>query len=212
LENKIPQHLPIKVKVKNLNKKRWAHDLEIEVKNVSDKPIYFMYLHIILPEVKASNGLHIGFPMTYGRMPLIMFSTPIESTDVPIQPGEIHVFKIRESSAKGWDALREKENKREPKRIRLIFQTINFGDGTGYADAGGTPINIHKKISLNKACAPPLLTRSPDSFLQHAFSFLPASFPPVKFFSGRNIYVASKQFFIAAGHKLSGNTLCIRQT
>jgi hypothetical protein len=108
LEDKIPQHLPIKVKVKNLNSKRWVHDLEVEVTNTSEKPIYFLDFHIILPEVILIDD-SVGFPLRYGRIELIKFTTPLEPGDVPIQPGEVHVFKISKSSAQGWDDLREKK-------------------------------------------------------------------------------------------------------
>ena len=180
LEAKIPAHLPIKVKVKNLNSKRWVHDLEVEVTNTSEKPIYFLDFHIILPDVEGLLDDSVGFQLRYGRIELIKFTTPLEFNDVPIQPGEVHVFKIPNSSAEGWDYLREKEGKPEPKRVRLIFQLLNFGDGTGYADAGGRFVDIHKPVSLNKGCAPP--NSSPNSFLQTASSFLPAIPPePVGF-------------------------------
>src|SRR3712207_4633634 len=42
LDDKIPKHLPIKVKVKNLDKKNWVREVEVEVKNTGDKPIYFL--------------------------------------------------------------------------------------------------------------------------------------------------------------------------
>src|SRR5688500_18133169 len=32
----VPAHLPLKIKVKNVNSKKWAHDLEVEVTNTSD--------------------------------------------------------------------------------------------------------------------------------------------------------------------------------
>ena len=187
LENLIPEHLPIKVKIKNVNRKKWVHDLEVEVKNTSDKPIYFMLFAIILPDVIAEQN-PVGFNLTYGRMQLYMFDTPLEPKDVPIQPGDTYVFKIDKSSAKGWDYLREKKGKPEPKRIRIIFQSINFGDGTGYSDSGGTPVNINKKTSLNRTCLPP--NRSSGSVTQTASSFLPASFLPVKFSPAEPLKVA----------------------
>lgn len=137
LEDKTPQHLPIKVKVKNLNKKRWAHDIEVEVTNTSDKPIYFLLFYLSLPEVKSSSDIEIAFQLRFGRIELIKFETPLEPSDAAIKPGEVYTFKIPETYAKGWDNLKVKENKREPKKIRLIFQLLNFGDGTGYADSGG---------------------------------------------------------------------------
>lgn len=155
LLSNIPSHLPLKVKVKNLNSKRWVHDLEVEVTNTSERPIYFLGFGITLPEIIGSTGHKIGFFLMYGRGQLIDFSTPIQPDDVPLQPGEKHIFKIPEGIAKGWDALKEREGKPEPKRIHLIFQSLNFGDGTGFNDAGGTPVNIHRKVSLTKECIPP---------------------------------------------------------
>src|SRR5438067_785121 len=68
LENRIPSHLPIKIKVKNLNSSRWVDDLEIEVTNTSTKPIYFLLFYVAFPEVKAPSGDPISFTMRYGRI------------------------------------------------------------------------------------------------------------------------------------------------
>lgn len=174
----VPSHVPLRVKVKNLNSKKWAHDLQVEVTNTSDKPIYFLSLYVTLPGIKGLLGSDVGFWLKYGRVELMEFSTPIQIDDVPIEPSEKYTFKIPESSAKGWDYLRDKESRPEPKKLGLVFQALNFGDGTGFVDSGGTPVNIHKKINLNKTCVPP-----PSSFpTEQAFSFLPASFLPVKLF------------------------------
>lgn len=110
------------------------------------------------------------------------FSTPVEPDDVPIKPSQKYTFKIPESSAKGWDYLKDKESRPEPKKLGLVFQALNFGDGTGYVDSGGTPVNIHKKINLNKTCVPP----PGSSSTEQAVSFLPASFLPVKIFMEEN--------------------------
>src|SRR5437764_10501428 len=50
--------MPLKVKeVRNLQKEEdWFRDLEIEVKNISDKPIYFIYLIIKFPDIEATLG------------------------------------------------------------------------------------------------------------------------------------------------------------
>ncbi|HYJ86362.1 MAG TPA: hypothetical protein VEW46_09920 [Pyrinomonadaceae bacterium] len=176
----IPNRVPLKIKVKNVNSKKWVHDLEVEVTNTSEKPVYFLSLYVTLPEVKGLLGSKVGFWLRYGRVELMEFSTVPNSDDVPIQPGKTHVFKIPESSAKGWDHLREKEGRPEPKIIEIIFQVLNFGDGTGFLDTGGTPVNIHKKLSLNKNCSPPP-KEIPESSRLSVSSFLPANFSPVKF-------------------------------
>jgi hypothetical protein len=190
--NMVPPHLPLKIKVKNVNSKKWAHDIEVEVTNTSKRPIYFLDFYITLPEVRGSTGHKIGFWLKYGRAELVDFTIPIQPEDVPLNPGEKYTFKIPQSSAKGWDYIKDKEGKPEPKQILLEFQGLNFGDGTGFSDAGATPVNIHRKINFNKTCIPP-----PDSnpfSAQIAFSFLPASFLPVKLFWAKpfELYTGTK--------------------
>lgn len=167
----IPKRVPLKIKVKNANSKKWVHDLEIEVTNTSQKPVYFVSLYLTLPEVKGLLGSKVGFWLRYGRPELTDFSAVLNSDDVPIQPGQTHVFRIPESSAKGWDHLREKEGRPEPKVIDLVFQVLNFGDGTGFLDASGTPVDIHKKLSLNKVCSPPA-QKHPGIIFSTRFFFL----------------------------------------
>lgn len=141
----VPAHLPLKVKVKNLNSQTWVHDLEVEVTNTSDKPIYFLGFYLTLPGIKGLLGNTVGFSLTYGRAELMDFWGPLKSDDVPIKPGEKYVFKIPEGSANGWDYLREKEGRPEPTNLKLVFQELNFGDGTGYADTNGSAVDIHKQ-------------------------------------------------------------------
>lgn len=171
--------IPLKFKVKNLNSKKWAHDLEVEVTNTSERPIYFFHFFISLPEIKGLAGNTYAFWMHYGRGKLVDFSTPLEKDDLPLLPGEKYTFKLAEGIAKGWDYMREKEGRPEPTRIVIQFQSINFGDGTGYDDV--KPVDTRKKMNFNKTCVPPP-HRFPDSSTLLAFSFLPASFLPVKYF------------------------------
>lgn len=142
LKQKIPNHLPIKIKVKNLQNENWARDLEIEVTNTSIKPIYFLELVLELPEVKASDGVEIGFPLRYGRMALVDFKEPLQLSDVPIKPGEKYVFKIPAQQLEGWEAFTYRRNllRSEPRKIGMFFGQINFGDGTGFVGTSGTAI------------------------------------------------------------------------
>ena len=78
----IPKHIPIKVKVKNINNDKWAHDLEIEVTNKSDKPIYYLSL-LVIPQSDTVADENVAFWLHYGRPQLNNFSTSILSTDVP---------------------------------------------------------------------------------------------------------------------------------
>jgi len=139
-----PKHIPLKIKAKNVTNEKWVNDLEVEVTNTSDKPIYFLSFSLRLQGIKAPDGVEFGFWLHYGRPQLIDFSVPLESTDVPLMPNETCVLKTPEAEANGWETYREKNNKPDPMKIGLVFQSLNFGDGTGFSDAQGTFINIHK--------------------------------------------------------------------
>src|SRR4051812_46130380 len=70
LEDKIPKHLPIKVKIKkekekafkDLKNEKWMRELEVEVTNIGDKPIYFLYFVVTLDDITAPNGTNMAFP------------------------------------------------------------------------------------------------------------------------------------------------------
>ncbi len=156
LYNGVPTKLPLKFEMKNVTSQKWAHDLEIELTNNSDKPIYYMHVFLTIPGVKdPTTGYRVGFLLKYGRIQLIDFHEPLKVDDVPIKPGEKHTFRISEGDAKGWDYRREKEGLAEPKFLKLEFQQINFGDGTGYITTAGKPVDIRKKSSRIRDCISP---------------------------------------------------------
>src|SRR6185295_16782108 len=109
-EDEIPKHLPIKFKLKaekekkfkDLDNPEWYRDFELEVTNTSDKPIYFLELWLVYPEINAGSGAPVAVPLRYGRMKFIEQKTVPLPTDVPIQPGETYVFTIPNSDRKGW--------------------------------------------------------------------------------------------------------------
>ena len=197
LEDRIPNHLPIKIKIRNLNSEKLARDLEIEVENRSDKPIYYLGLLLILPDVITENNHHLGFPLQYGRGDLIDYSVPIQQDDVPIKPGESYAFKIPEHLQQGWEKFvtRHPLQKDKMRKVRLVFQSLNFGDGTGFGTIGGVPVNIHEKPKTSSCVdnekkepivavarnAPPNRSRDPSPQLSAFFlpiNFLPASSSP----------------------------------
>jgi hypothetical protein len=150
VEDKIPKHLPIKVKVKNLNNEKWTRELEIEVTNTGEKPIYALHFALVTTEVKSESGHDMGIVVIhFGRWDLIDFKEPLQPDDVPIQPGETHTFKISERESAGWENFSKRRNlpKEEPKKVRLVFNLINFGDGTGFWTTGGVPVNVRRPNS-----------------------------------------------------------------
>lgn len=128
------QEMPLAVaQVRNLQGRHWWRDLEIEVKNVSDKPIYYVRLGVSLPET-ADGGRVWGVFLRYGRPELIDIALRAESEDVPLRPGESHVFKIPEEVR----ATFSEQPEHLTRRLRLRIDTVSFGDGTG-VEAGGVP-------------------------------------------------------------------------
>jgi hypothetical protein len=143
LEDQIPTRLPIKVELKNLKTNSLLRDLEIKVTNEAKKPIYYLELGILLPDVLSPAGGTLGFPLRYGRTALIKFDAPLQPDDVPLQPGESFVFKIAETNRKAFDQLASKgqnPSQAELKRAYLMFHQINFGDKSGFGTTGGSPV------------------------------------------------------------------------
>jgi len=196
LEDKIPKHLPLKIKVKNLKNERWTRDLEIEVTNTSHKPIYYLFLNLSLPDIKSDSNRTMGFQLGYGRQELVSFAAPLKPDDVPIRPGESYTLKIPAQFSRGWERFAEKRklSKTEPKKILLRFGQLNFGDGTGFSATDGEPIDIYGRRSFNDARAggginfatttDGLSGRPPDSSRQPFTTFLPANFLPVNLSAG----------------------------
>lgn len=140
IKNDIPQHLPVKVKVKNSGSEKWLEELEVEVTNTSNKPIYFMILTLELPDVTIS-GIPIIFPLRYGRKELLDFTVATQPDDPAIRPKESHTFKLKEGNIRGLTLFEKKHDlkRSDIKRGRLFFEKINFGDGTGFSTTGGLP-------------------------------------------------------------------------
>ena len=163
LEDTIPKHLPIKVKIKkekekafkDLKNEKWARDFELEITNTGDKPIYFLSLWVSLPEIKAPDGNNIGFSIHYGRSTLGDIKTKAGPDDIPIKPGETYAHSFSNLVVDSWEQFRQEENKPNPKKLILRFQILSFGDGTGFAGSNGLalPRAPDAKSSLER-CEP----------------------------------------------------------
>lgn len=139
--------MPVTVKeIRNLNKKdTWFRDLEIEVKNISRQPIYFIALGLEFPNIPAPppepradgsspTGSTTGFSVAYGDSRLSDVRVVAGPDDVPIKPGESHVFRIPKARVQGIEWM-NKNWYLSPdawQQIELKFDIISFGDGTGF--------------------------------------------------------------------------------
>jgi hypothetical protein len=201
IETRIPAHLPIKVEIKNIGKVKdlknedWISDLEVEVTNTGTKPIYYLYIESLLPDVitdEQSPTKTVGFALRYGRPQLVDLTEPLESDDVPIKPGESTVLKINSNNAVGWKSLRAKGRYMNPKKLQFWFEGLNFGDGTGFNTPEGLPVSVRKERSSSGSLreggalayrqtthpltSPPLSLDSADPFFFSPARFLTGDF------------------------------------
>jgi hypothetical protein len=135
-ENNIPAHIPIKIKIKkekeksfkDLKNEKWLRDLEFEITNTGDKPIYFLYITFVTDV--THDGQRLVFPLPYGRPELGDIVTKPREDDVPIKPGETCVLQMGEWPS--WEkGVREKRFP-QARKLRAELQSLSFGDGTGY--------------------------------------------------------------------------------
>jgi hypothetical protein len=148
--------LPLKiVEVKNLQNDSFISDMEIHIKNVSDKPIYYIRLGVNLPGVKEySGGKDFGIFIRYGRPELIDFKQKPTDDDRPIMPGEMYVFKVPEALSSGFESYAR--NRKMPMSatltVRFRIDTVSFGDGSGFIN-GGVPFKL-KSVSSRQDIEP----------------------------------------------------------
>lgn len=116
--------------VKNLQSETWHKNLEIEVKNVSDKPIYFILAYLIFPDERVPHG-ESAISLTYGAPENIEIERLSDPQDQHLDPGEAHKFTIPESLKKGL-GVKNKKFPAEMKNLVIRFAIISFGDGTGF--------------------------------------------------------------------------------
>jgi hypothetical protein len=140
----IPRQVPIKVKIKaekerrfkDLENPNWVRDFELEVTNTSEKPIYFLELWLMLPDTLTENNNPFAFSLRYGRGDFVHFGTQKLDTDIPIRPGETYTFVIAPPKQEGWGEFKHRTNGSDPKKVRIRFVQLSFGDGSGF-DGGG---------------------------------------------------------------------------
>lgn len=108
-ENKIPTHIPIKIKIKkekeksfkDLKNEKWLREFALELTNTGDKPIYFLYITMDTEVKFDGNGPEIVFPLTYGRAELGDIATKATADDVLIKLGETIILAV--GSPDAWE-------------------------------------------------------------------------------------------------------------
>lgn len=125
------QDMPLRVrKVKNLQSKTWPNDLEIEIENISSRPIYFINAVLEFPDDPAPNGSS-GIKFKFGKLENMDISKLAQPKDEHVDPGRTVVLTVSQVYQKGLMA-RQQKAPHNFKKLDFWFEIISFGDGTGY--------------------------------------------------------------------------------
>lgn len=131
LKNKEFSGMPVRVReIKNLQSETWPRDLEIEVENVSSKPIYFINAVLAFPDDSAPAGTS-GILLQFGKRENLDIARLADPEDENLDPGNKVTLVVSDVYRNGL--LNKQE--RAPgnlKRLEFWFDTISFGDGTGF--------------------------------------------------------------------------------
>ena len=139
----IPDDVIEIVEVNNLNAADFPVSLEIVVKNVSAKNIYGVNLMIKFPDTNI-NGLNLGYSLNYGDKRLHDYRNQAEPGEDFIPPGKTGIIKMLRNKAASFIRIVEKGDipLSSTYNVRIDFQTLNFGDGTGYLNKFPYPQRI----------------------------------------------------------------------
>ena len=132
LKTKDFQDMPLVVRqVRNLKSDSWHKDLEIEVKNVSTKPIYFILAYLKFPDVPVPADGVYGIALEFGKSKYIDYRKDANPQDLHLNPGDTFTFTIPENMRKGL-RVRHQGSPEQMKKLEIHFSAISFGDGTGF--------------------------------------------------------------------------------
>jgi hypothetical protein len=148
IENKVPPHVPLDIKIRkekeekirNSANKTWYRDVEINITNTSEKPIYYFALFLEMPEIKSERGATMVFEIHFGRAEFVDFSVRPLPDDKPLLPGETYTYEIPVKLRIAWENSTKANNKADAMKLEIQFNHISFGDGTGFASRRAVPI------------------------------------------------------------------------
>jgi hypothetical protein len=130
-KNREFKDIPVAVtKVSKLQSDTWYKDLEIEVKNISSKPIYFILAYLEFPDVPESGDAVFGIALEFGKRGNIDYRKDADPKDPHLNPGDKFTFTIPEKIGTGLRAQHE-DTPELMKKLELHISVVSFGDGTG---------------------------------------------------------------------------------
>ncbi len=131
-ENKVPKHLPIKVEILYGKRAELLENAEIKITNTGKRSISFLKLIVSTadsPELSIKYRIN---SLYFGRRELITYGNVANSDDPSLKPGESLLFAVGKRFVDAYRRARRDTHQSIPERYELVFQALNFGDGTGF--------------------------------------------------------------------------------
>ena len=75
--------------------------------------------------------------------------------DIPIKPGESKRFTIQRGNLLAWDKLGRERHWRLPTKVKIEFQFLSFGDGTGFLGDKAAPFPVRPKTTQRSSFTSP---------------------------------------------------------
>jgi hypothetical protein len=127
-QTEFPENVIKIVEVRNLNSEQFPEDFEVEIENISGQPIYAIHFMV------AFLNSPFGMDLSYGRHKMIELQEMAQEGDKAIPPGGRAVLVPQAAVGKGTrEAIAAgRMTDHDTKNLKLIFQVVNFGDGSGY--------------------------------------------------------------------------------
>lgn len=118
---------------------RWHRDLELEIKNTGEKPIYYISLIIKFPEIRLDDK-PVSVHLRYGQHSLFDGSKGrAQPEDISLRPKDTLILVLDETAKLAWEQWQAKEKWAQPKKVVIAFEELTFGDGTGFFGGNGAP-------------------------------------------------------------------------
>lgn len=125
----------LKVEIIDSGSQEFPRGLEVKITNISSKPIYHVNLHVVFPEAKKARGFELALLLRFGSPTITSISDAARQEHPSIKPNESYALKADDRQVADYrKGLKEIAviNGESISQVKLTFQAISFGDGTGY--------------------------------------------------------------------------------
>jgi hypothetical protein len=126
---------PVAIKqIRNAQSPRFLQDVEIEIQNVSNKPIYYVHLYIRFPDIEVKPKTHYAFSLYYGDPRLEQSGELAGPLDKPLLAGATYTLRVPANVSAGFEGYKAKEHLPPAaiNKVEIRVEEVSFGDGTKY--------------------------------------------------------------------------------